>query len=278
MTINEGYQEKRTRTPGQMPLEFHWLDARHPRHQMPPHWHMEEELIRVEEGRLELHRDGTPMPLEAGDCALLRGGALHTAKASAQCRYSCLVLDGHALFRESALPEAAALLQEESRRLPAGSPEAQTVERLFALQREKAPAWEFSVVAALWELLGQLKRSPQPAPEPRDAVLHKRIKTVKTALSRIRQNYAEPLTLAELAREAHLSPNYFCRIFREIVGRSPVDYLCNYRLEQAAKQLKDREVSITEAAMACGFNDMAYFTRCFKKRFHTTPRDYRKNC
>ncbi len=277
MTINEGYQEKRTRTPGQMPLEFHWLDARHPRHQMPPHWHMEEELIRVEEGLLELQWDGIPLPLKAGECVLLRGGALHTAKASPQCRYACLILDSNALFRESPIPGVPALLQEESRKMPAGSPEATVVERLFRAQKAGNTDWEYEVMAELWHLLKLLKQNPRPATEPRDAVRHQRIKTVKTALNRIRRNYGEVLTLAELAKEAQMSPNYFCRLFREVVGRSPVDYLCNYRLERAAEQLRSSGSSITETALPCGFNDVAYFTRAFKKRFGSTPRDYRKN-
>ncbi len=275
MTINEGYQEKRTHNPGQTTLEFHWLDADHPRHQMPLHWHMEEELIRVETGNLALQWDGIPLTLGPGDCVLLRGGALHTAQASAQCRYCCLVLDGTTLFQN--FPNRT-LLQSDPRLLAAGSPEAEAVARLFQLQKEGAPGWECGVMEELWYLLFFLQKEPRPVAETQTARHHHRIKIVKTVLTRIRQNYAEPLTLAELAREAHLSPNYFCRIFREIVGRSPVDYLCNYRLEQAAKQLKDREVSITEAAMACGFNGVAYFTRCFKNRFHTTPREYRKNC
>lgn len=272
------YQEKRPRGRGGFPLEFHRLEWGHPRFQMPLHWHMEEELIWVEKGRLALQWDGIAIPLEAGDCVLLRGGALHTAKADPDCRYRCLVLDGSAFFESPALPGVREFLQEgeERHRFPAGSAASRCAETLFRQEESRNIGWECAVTGNLWQLMALLLADPFREPvSGKDLRLH-RVDTVKIALRRIRRDYGKPLTLGMLAKEAGMSPNYFCRLFREVVGRSPGEYLCGYRLEMAAEKLCSTDASVTEIALCCGFNDAGYFSRAFHREKGCSPREYRK--
>lgn len=60
---------------------------------------------------------------------------------------------------------------------------------------------------------------------------------MKNVLRRIRSSYGQPLTLEDLAAEAALEPKYFCRVFRQITGRTPINYLNYYRVECAAELL-----------------------------------------
>lgn len=68
-----------------------------------------------------------------------------------------------------------------------------------------------------------------------------------------------------------MNTNYFCKFFKSLTGTSPIDYLTIYRLECAKKKLKETELSITEVAYDCGFNDSSYFTKVFKKYNNITP-------
>ena len=89
---------------------------------------------------------------------------------------------------------------------------------------------------------------------------------MKSVLRRIRRDYAAPLTLDELAAEAGLAPKYLCRVFRQVTGRTPIDYLNYYRIECAAELLCTTTDSITDVALSCGFNDPSYFSRMFRRQ------------
>ena len=99
---------------------------------------------------------------------------------------------------------------------------------------------------------------------------------MEKVLTKIRNDYSKPLTLDDLAEEAQLNKQYFCRAFRQATGKTPIDYLNYYRIECAAEQLSLSYVSITEIALSCGFNDLSYFNRLFKRSKGVTPSNYRK--
>jgi AraC-like DNA-binding protein len=101
-------------------------------------------------------------------------------------------------------------------------------------------------------------------------------KAVRRVLSLIEENYAQELTLADMAAAAELSPNYFCRYFKKIAGCSPVEYLIDYRLNMAAYMLITTDDSISDISLACGFNDASHFIKFFRRKKGVTPRNYRQ--
>ena len=80
----------------------------------------------------------------------------------------------------------------------------------------------------------------------------------------------------DLAAEAALEPKYFCRVFRQITGRTPINYLNYYRVECAAELLCTTQGSITDIALECGFGDVSYFSRMFRRYKGQTPGQYRR--
>ena len=92
----------------------------------------------------------------------------------------------------------------------------------------------------------------------------------------IQENYAQRLTLEQIAESAAISPRECLRCFRDSIHQSPVDYLIDYRLLCAKKLLETTELSITEVALQCGFNSNSYFTKLFHRSTAKTPNAYRK--
>lgn len=88
-------------------------------------------------------------------------------------------------------------------------------------------------------------------------------------------NYHKPLSLAELAGVGGLSENYLCRLFKEYTGRTIFTYIIERRIQNAIVQLISSRKKIIAVAFDCGFNDLSYFNRCFKKIIGKSPRDYR---
>ena len=92
----------------------------------------------------------------------------------------------------------------------------------------------------------------------------------------IHGNYAHKITLQEIADSANISQREALRCFQKTLGRSPFDYLNEYRLSEAKKLLAETEMTISEAALQTGFSNSAYFGKVFKKAYHMTPKEYQK--
>jgi AraC-like DNA-binding protein len=87
--------------------------------------------------------------------------------------------------------------------------------------------------------------------------------------------YAEPLTVADLARAARLSPAHFSREFSRTFGEPPHRYLLTRRLERAAALLRDTDRSVTEICFAVGLTSVGSFTTSFRRVYGATPTAYR---
>jgi AraC-like DNA-binding protein len=92
----------------------------------------------------------------------------------------------------------------------------------------------------------------------------------------VETHFAEPLTLADLAGQAHLSVSRFSAEFRQHMRASPMEYLLQLRLRQAIHFLRDRNLSVAEVAERTGFNDPFYFSRQFRRHHGHSPLQYRK--
>ena len=87
--------------------------------------------------------------------------------------------------------------------------------------------------------------------------------------------YFEPLTVADLARAAGLSPAHFSREFRRTFGEAPHRYLLTRRLERAAALLRNTDRTVTEICFAVGLSSLGSFTTSFRRVHGTTPLAYR---
>ena len=100
--------------------------------------------------------------------------------------------------------------------------------------------------------------------------------TILDALAYMEENFAQELGTEQLAQRYGYSVAHFCRKFKETTWLTPMNYLRIYRLEEAARMLRQGRVTVSDVALACGFSDPNYFTRCFKKHFGIPPTRYEK--
>lgn len=84
------------------------------------------------------------------------------------------------------------------------------------------------------------------------------------------------VSIAEGAKRAGLSDFHFVRLFHEVVGMAPSDYLAGRKLTHAAKLLHDSDGSVMEIAIECGYQNASAFGRAFKRRHQISPAQYRK--
>lgn len=94
-------------------------------------------------------------------------------------------------------------------------------------------------------------------------------------LAHVRANLDRTIALEDLAREVGMSPSRFSRTFKEVIGRTPMQFVLSYRIEQALGMMRDPATPLGEIALACGFADQAHFSRSFKQMVGTTPSAHR---
>lgn len=103
-----------------------------------------------------------------------------------------------------------------------------------------------------------------------------KIQDIVNTVTYIQENLSNKITLSMLSTMACLSERQYSRVFKEVYGLSPIEYVINCRLTQACRMMKNSHKSLTEIYIACGFGDKVSFSRLFKNRYLITPGQYRK--
>src|SRR6202035_4357111 len=97
---------------------------------------------------------------------------------------------------------------------------------------------------------------------------------VTQVITYIRGHLAEPLTVADLAERACLSPSAFAHLFRDVSGMSPYQFIKSLRLDRARDLLVCENMNVSEVARSVGYSSLSHFINEFKRHFGVTPRAY----
>ena len=139
--------------------------------------------------------------------------------------------------------------------------------RLYEEMREEREHYKTVVKSLVSELAVLLLRSyiSDDAPQTGAALGDRRARLIAPALSVIHSDFSKKLTVEMLADACSVSKFHFCRVFKEAMGVTAVQYLNKYRIDVAEIMLKSGTDGISEVAWKCGFDDESYFYRCYKK-------------
>ncbi len=95
------------------------------------------------------------------------------------------------------------------------------------------------------------------------------------ALKFIEENYMNQISLSSVAESVYLNPEYFSRSFKKEIGVNFNSYLNNLRLKKAMILIRDTDAKIYEVSMQTGFQNFAYFSKCFKAMYGISPLEWR---
>jgi len=110
---------------------------------------------------------------------------------------------------------------------------------------------------------------------PRDADPHlDDLARLRRARDRMDREYAQPLDVEALARDAHMSPGHFSRRFRAAYGESPYSYLMTRRIERAMALLRRGDMTVTEVCFAVGCSSLGTFSTRFTELVGMPPSVY----
>lgn len=276
------YRENAAHGTLDFPIAYYAVDDTHPRYEMTLHWYPEYEIIRVQSGRFHLNLDGRRFTMEAGDAVLISEGMCHSGVPE-DCVYECLVLDLQRFVAQNRIRirQVLDILNHKQVVRPLLPRDAEglyeQLDQLFVAMKEERAGYELFVQGSLFLLLGMIVRDSLCGPAkdmPRRN--RKQQMSLKNAVLYMEEHYAGPITLDELARCAGMNRKYFCSFFRSMTQKTPMEYLNNLRVEMAAERLVHTDHTVAEIAGECGFNDVSYFTKVFRRYMEYTPLSYRK--
>ena len=115
-----------------------------------------------------------------------------------------------------------------------------------------------------------MTRTPAEEQHLRDLALLRRVR------DRIDREYAQPLDVEALARDAHMSAGHFSRQFKIAYGESPYSYLMTRRIERAMALLRGGDLSVTEICYTVGCASLGTFTSRFTELVWMSPGAYRR--
>ena len=106
---------------------------------------------------------------------------------------------------------------------------------------------------------------------------HKPYQRIRPAIEYINSHFKEEITLEQVAKAACLSKSYITSAFKKVMNRTIFEYVDYVRISYACILLTSGGMSVTEAAMECGYSSSSYFTRVFKKVMGVAPKEYSEN-
>lgn len=254
----------------------------------PPHWHDEFEIVIITKGIVHARIAGNLLVLTAGEGYFVNSGILHAeALKTKHGHQHAIVFSPRIISQEQdriwkgCVAPVFANPRLPYMRLSPSTPWQRAVldlaERAWnygaydqendAIQVRHCLSLAFAQIAAHAEIMeGELRDTDK---YQRDAL------RMKKMLRFIERNFAEAITMADIAKGAEISISTCLRLFQTSLGTTPVQYLIAYRIRKAAEALRRADGrSIAEIAYACGFSDASYFNRCFRKAFAMTPTQY----
>jgi len=254
------------------------------------HWHNEFEIIYVEKGSLVFNVDTVPIKISDGQCIIINSGQLH----SANCINDELSIH-HALLCDINFLSSASLdycqrnyispLLDGQYKFPFtideksdwGSRVIREVKEAIAVYDDKEFGWEMGIKACLFKILFTIAKENKFIIDEAatSSSVNYKINVIKKSLNYIQQNYTRKIYIEDLAKEVNMNPQYFCRFFKSNVGKTPVEYINEFRIEQASKIIKTEDKKISNVCFEVGFDNFSYFIKKFKEYKNCTPNKYR---
>ena len=249
------------------------------------HWHEDIELIRVKTGEMYCHVNGQDFILRAGDIFFINRKQMHRVfpVSNRNCRYTVLLINTKLLSRGNDIYESHMndMLSDEifRQRLFSGSMRIAEMcnisDELEILEKKRPPAWEFELMAGVLKLLGRLYLEYSLEQIDKVKYIDPDVAVQRRMLQYIYDNFYDRVSLDDIALSGGVGRSKCCKIFKQYLQQSPIDFLNLYRLEVSCRLLKETKESIANIAQSCGFAQQSYYNKLFLRHYECTPSEYR---
>lgn len=263
------------------PYVFHHVDLS--KTPIPWHWHEALEFCLILQGSVKVSTAGQTQVFRKGEGLFLNSNVLMAMTEGSDCildshLFHPVFLSGHfkSVFETKYLNP---VIQNRSLdMLPLRgetSVQNQLLQKLRQLSRlqeqQDVELQTRNLVSEIWLLLLEELKHTEIRSVPT-----KNQDRILTMLAFLQENYAQKLTLQDIAEAGAVSTRECLRCFQNSIHQSPMEYLMEYRVQAAARLLESTDLSVTEISMRTGWGSSSYFTKTFREFRGKTPNAYRK--
>jgi len=233
------------------------------------HWH---QILYSAGGDGFLKYDNTTLPIAEGDFFFLPAGYPHeyyTENIHWDVRW--IAFDGYAcahILSQFQMTKPLIIHPQDS------APLQNIYNRMFTAQKSDKAYCDYSCSGLVYDYVIEFHRYID---NKSSKFRMDRNKLLLPVLDYIDENFHKDFALTILAKQAGISPQHLCRVFKETLNMRPLEYLTRRRLQEAKRLLQRTELPIAEIALQSGFPDAGYFSTVFKKHEGITPMEYKKS-
>lgn len=221
-------------------------------------------LVLVVDGSAEYCFDGAVHKVKKGDILYLRRGMVYDSRVTDDVIYSMIVVN----FQFGSDAEANKLPIPWRIAFKSNPRAADLMDQLLTVWKSGQLFYRMKAYSILQEIFYELAiHCAQRQTGPNMAKIIRSVEYME-------QNYAGSIHLDDLARLSNLSPSHFRKLFTEVYGVPPIEYLNHIRIEHAKYLIASRQYALGTIAERTGFNSPQYFSRTFKAIVGLSPREY----
>lgn len=248
------------------------------------HWHAELEFVYVESGAMTCWVGESQFTLSAGNGIFINSRILHrfyspdeTILPNFVCMPTFIAPQDSFLYHKYLQPVLSSSLafQVFHGEVPWQAEVLSIMKQIIAAQsRASCELATSSLIQRLWLEIYENADFTYAESQINDSAASQA--RLQLMMQYLHQNYAHDISLDAIAVHAGVSKSTVLNLFRRYLHVTPINYLINYRLNEAALLLSKTEKKVIAVSRETGFHNDDYFCRLFKKHYHLTPTEYRK--
>lgn len=225
-------------------------------------WHEDIEIQYCTKGKGKLFIGGEEYPFEKGQIAVINSNIIHNTLSTEGLSYVCLIVSSRFL-------KQIGFEFEKMNFKPTISDLSLSVliEKMCQVYNSQNMHKTLILHNILLEILSLIAEKHSIPCEKRTSG---EFESVKTVIRYIRENFAQKLSLETLSKLIFLDKYTLCRKFKVATGQTVMEYISRYRCQMASEYLKEGK-TVASAARLCGFDNLSFFTKTFKKYMGTLP-------
>ncbi|MBR5271495.1 MAG: helix-turn-helix transcriptional regulator [Clostridia bacterium] len=224
------------------------------------HWHDNLEILNCLDGEGTVIIDSKPISMTKGTTVIINSGSSHNIISDSSVTYHCIIIDYDFLTQVAGIPE-------QHNFIPSVCNEKLYNHLNNAMEEfnKKKHGYDIAVKAEILNALCVLYRISPNSIQKSDNTY------IKDAIRYIKNNFNRDISLEDIANSASLSKYYFTRLFKSYTNCTVNEYIRSVRCREAEYLLSHSNLSVSEIATQCGFNDISYFTKVFKEETGLLP-------
>lgn len=140
----------------------------------------------------------------------------------------------------------------------------------------KDVCYKLPIRANIYIMMTAMLRAYCGSRDESDKIIYHNVLRLRPVIKYISENFCKKIYVENLADMINVSADYFTKMFKDSIGKTPIDYINALRINRALKLLCQTDVPVSEVAEAAGFSNPNYFNKTFKQYMNTSPLAYRK--